>query len=548
MPTSNKFGSVEPTFVAKVPGYTSPKFSFVTITNPGDLTDKEKKRKIRQHAKRQFDRSKARTYRARFENEGAHAKSVQRTPAVVPLSNASPEPITVDQTGAQDRRLELIPSVPVARSVLTTAPLIPMSYLRPLGAGRGYEPFKAYPVPATPRMIQLLDFMVQHRSLYQRPMASIWLSIGMADKDCFYITLAQASNSLSRFQGNPYPETPESIRFYSKAVKALNKRISCDADRTSDGVVGTILGLAYLDMTYNKWERWRVHMNGLKRVLELRGGANTLQSSYELQMTTFWNDISGSLTLDSTPWFPLPGFAAARKQPSYDHRLRKFEPEFKDGTSLADGLRRAIYDLADVADYVEGNGLSSDESQRELFVAQQLNPVIHGLLSLPRVSPENAINEGCTHLRDAEMLRLSALLLCGFIRRHAQSGLPAIVENRCRLRNLLHDTAGSSGLHLTLRLWILTMSALADPYDRADDVAQLALTMELLQLRSWSAALALLRSFIWISEMLDEMVHVLGDEVATYRAMYATGIRLRFGVLQFKWPFFFACRKLMRGF
>jgi murein L,D-transpeptidase YcbB/YkuD len=70
----------------------------------------------------------------------------------------------------------------------------------------------------------------------------------MADKDAFNITLAHASNLLAQARNQKYSETRESLKYYTSSVQAVSKRLQHATERTSDGVIGTILGFACLDV------------------------------------------------------------------------------------------------------------------------------------------------------------------------------------------------------------------------------------------------------------------------------------------------------------
>jgi hypothetical protein len=148
-------------------------------------------------------------------------------------------------------------------------------------------------------------YLVLHfERLHSRPVRLLWVSLAMADRDSFSITLAHASNLIAQARDQGYAETRESLKYYTSAVQAVSKRLQISTDSTSDGVIGTILGFACLDVspqltrvffdtnqiqiTYRNWQRWNAHMNGVQKIVQLRGGAGLLQTSYELQMIAFW--------------------------------------------------------------------------------------------------------------------------------------------------------------------------------------------------------------------------------------------------------------------
>jgi topoisomerase IA-like protein len=72
----------------------------------------------------------------------------------------------------------------------------------------------------------------------------------MSDDTAFNITLAHASNMLAQSRNEGKGETREALQYYTSAMQAVSKRLQDDKDGTSDGVIGTILGFACLDVRF----------------------------------------------------------------------------------------------------------------------------------------------------------------------------------------------------------------------------------------------------------------------------------------------------------
>jgi len=74
------------------------------------------------------------------------------------------------------------------------------------------------------------------------------MTIGMSDSGAFGITLASASLALAQESRQAARDTTESVKHYTTSVHAVRKRLQDPVDRTSDGVISTILGFACLDV------------------------------------------------------------------------------------------------------------------------------------------------------------------------------------------------------------------------------------------------------------------------------------------------------------
>jgi hypothetical protein len=116
------------------------------------------------------------------------------------------------------------------------------------------------------------------------------------------------------------------------------------------------------------------------------------------------------------------------------------------------------------------------------------------------------------------MLRLACLLFIGFLKNHCRVSPTAVAENQHRLARLLTTMSVDWSLYMDLRLWVLTISALATEGSRKFYVSEIASTMDLLGMTVWKDAHNALKELIWIGVLLDQPVESLGIEVEAFRA------------------------------
>jgi hypothetical protein len=146
MPQVPDFRSLTSSFVVSKPEKTSPKFVFVSINNPKDIRDPRKQTTIRRQAKKMSGRKRQQRHELGFVFESgtkdpgtdsADLKPVRRPDTVVPEHSESNNNLFEDQPS--NSRIGFNVS------------------LRPLGAGRGLNPFASFPIKPTPRVVQLID-------------------------------------------------------------------------------------------------------------------------------------------------------------------------------------------------------------------------------------------------------------------------------------------------------------------------------------------------------------------------------------------------------
>ena len=139
------------------------------------------------------------------------------------------------------------------------------------------------------------------------PFRDAWLPVGMMDPAAFHQVLSNAAMNLAslRASGN-VPETLESLRHHARAVQLVNTRISNRSFATTDGLIGAVIGFACYSVSYpcfggeripthtsfqhaiGDYAGWHMHMDGIKEMLRLRGGLETLDSNRLVRMVLTW--------------------------------------------------------------------------------------------------------------------------------------------------------------------------------------------------------------------------------------------------------------------
>jgi hypothetical protein len=233
-----------------------------------------------------------------------------------------------------------------------------------------------------------------------------------------------------------------------------------------------------------------------------------------MELTERRNDVTGSLVLDTIPRFPIPHYATGDPEPHRSHRIftfsQKWNTRFPNLSDISDGLTS----LASLASSVNNRKNNNGRWQKEMFLAFNAHPVAHKLLSMSRFTVRAEANVSSSGLLIREMLRLTSLLFIGLLKDQCRVFPTGVLENKLRLARLLTEVAVDWSSFMDLRLWVLTVSALAEEGERGWYVSEIAWTMKYLGLTEWDDALKILKELIWIGEMLDMAADALGTEVA----------------------------------
>jgi hypothetical protein len=70
----------------------------------------------------------------------------------------------------------------------------------------------------------------------------------MADESAFYLTMANAAVLFGRETGSREAQTNEAMKYYTKSLQSVSKRLQDPVDSVSEGVLGTVLGFVCHDV------------------------------------------------------------------------------------------------------------------------------------------------------------------------------------------------------------------------------------------------------------------------------------------------------------
>ncbi|KAI9036610.1 uncharacterized protein KD926_001623 [Aspergillus affinis] len=153
-----------------------------------------------------------------------------------------------------------------------------------LSLGRA-DPFNTMPIQFEPYMHDLLVFYSTTcwKTLYSieertgfNPMVDYWLPLAFNDAALLNILLGCAASF--RFRSQFRSGCPILIRHLNEAMKIVNHKLTTTftGEDVSDETLAVIATLAMIQKTIGSSNEWNIHMTGLKRLVDLRGGMGSL--------------------------------------------------------------------------------------------------------------------------------------------------------------------------------------------------------------------------------------------------------------------------------
>ncbi|KAK7211546.1 hypothetical protein V2G26_018724 [Clonostachys chloroleuca] len=203
---------------------------------------------------------------------------------------------------------------PDFRDVITTARMSPPGDWQ-LGGGRS-DPFHVYPGPRRTCVPALIDHYIIHMAVdipeLDRPgnkglLRSSWFPLVISDLAIFQTVMLLSASNAASLKPNLYPNT-YLLELKSDAINSINRGICHGVHWASDTLIGACAKMASFEAMHGNLDAFHVHMAGLCRMLELRGGLNALGLGGLLRRIIIWIDLNSAFLLKSERYFPGQSF------------------------------------------------------------------------------------------------------------------------------------------------------------------------------------------------------------------------------------------------
>lgn len=110
--------------------------------------------------------------------------------------------------------------------------------------------------------------------------------MALLDASSYYLCLANAALFMdlhfNRRATLAYTNSVESTKYYSKCLTQLTKQLACQVQNISEGAITTVLGFICHSFSIGNWSQCEMHMQGLARIIRLRGGFKGLNTTIPL--------------------------------------------------------------------------------------------------------------------------------------------------------------------------------------------------------------------------------------------------------------------------
>ncbi|KAF2148602.1 hypothetical protein K461DRAFT_298002 [Myriangium duriaei CBS 260.36] len=275
-----------------------PSFEFVHVQNPTDTNNAQTRLRVRAHAARA-----QRPYRPQQDKNGRTSfLPIRKT-----LNAISKNQELSGRPRASERRLIDATKERIDTDMSASKYISLQSMM--IGGVRT-DPFKTYPIPWQPYLPAVVDHYVQHMTVdipeldgpdARGLLRSSWFPLTMANRSLFCVIILIAASHRATTCNKR--DALNLLRLRTEALDFVQQDLENQSLCLSDQMVGAVAKLASYEAMYGTRESYKVHMEGLRRMVMLRGGIRSLGLNGLLSRLVVWIDNNGAFFTGSSHFF-----------------------------------------------------------------------------------------------------------------------------------------------------------------------------------------------------------------------------------------------------
>ncbi|KIN03412.1 hypothetical protein OIDMADRAFT_177641 [Oidiodendron maius Zn] len=371
--------------------------------------------------------------------------------------------------------------------------------------GGGLDPFAKYPVQMHQNMYKLIQhyFAVIVPTIIE-PGWKDPFPLAMTDAAFFHMFLLRSALHANALRVDIV--SSEIIFHKFKAIQLVNSRLQNAADKISNSTIMTIAFLALAECAAGDYKAWDLHMNGLREIIEMKGGMTMLDKS--LQHAIYRFDFLGCIESNCGLRFPLSVDLLYKYRITSGPRVLKLPrglEAIKKSFSLDSEITAILNDLQRLRITVAN--LSTLHASED--ITYTTTALRHRLL-LCTTAASNILNEAC---RLAALIYLTPALSC-------QTTYKGLLENLKTCLESIKTNPDMTRYEVAeFAFWLLFLGgAIArDDLNRSWFVANLCETATLLHVNDWDDVESVLMKFFWLEKLHKEPFLKIWKEVTMAR-------------------------------
>ncbi|KAI1333000.1 hypothetical protein F5Y16DRAFT_1138 [Xylariaceae sp. FL0255] len=461
-----------------------PKFQFVNVESPGDV--KKHSTTIRKHVMKDIGKARRKP------------KKRKETTIARNFSLTADESTASAPNGREPGLEELTLSVP--------------------SPGRELSEI-VFPIDMDEERMNLARYLfVEARKSY-KPFRFPWLTMGLSDEAAWHITMANAVIFRMMKPGDTvkpeFSSSTDALKWYTLSLQSISRRLADPKLRREEGLLIAIAGFLCHDHSTGDFARQDIHLQGLKRLVDERGGIDSI-SNPMLRLMISWHDLAGASYRNTLPYFDVPKSAIHQIDTGTDNEvfqdlLDRWDSQCSHLGDVLDALKAT----AAVASYINRHSADPKFWTDDMTAARLLAPALYKVLALEgRALPEDPSDPQYSGTAAREAFRRSALIFLAAVKVRFGAFAWDLRRHVNDFRQISRIPSVGWGVVPEINLWAHTIAALhEESADRSFHVAAIVRITEFKGLASADEALHIVRSIIWVEEIFADRVGPLAAEI-----------------------------------
>ncbi|CAG9939634.1 unnamed protein product [Clonostachys rosea f. rosea IK726] len=165
------------------------------------------------------------------------------------------------------------------------------------------DPFSSLPVAADSRSLMLLHQNANsfiRTSVHSDP-SETYRSVCSKNPAWLFMHLFYAASRFSKALGDSSSVAPY---YLLQSISAINKSITTSPEMIDDATIATVACIANVENLNGRASNSIIHINGLRQMVQMRGGLENLGMRGILRRMVLWSDLLASLNSRTAPYFP----------------------------------------------------------------------------------------------------------------------------------------------------------------------------------------------------------------------------------------------------
>ncbi|KAH7379836.1 hypothetical protein BKA64DRAFT_749989 [Cadophora sp. MPI-SDFR-AT-0126] len=260
----------------------------------GPTQDTDTRHTVRAHVMRDFQRKKHKSVKSSKPNKRPLRPNPESD--TVEIEDQQAEAVS---SGESSWEAEILPEEGMELGLLPDPQQIGM-----------LEPFNTLPISGSPRLQLLMHHYntVLVNTLIPVNPKNEWFNYAITDPALFHATMMHAAMHQRVVSGGL--DQREQVQLKTNAIMMVNQRLGDPVLSKSDVTIGAVVCLVLLENQEGNLALSNIHMNGLQKMVALRGGIDNLGLAGVLRRKILWGDILNATISGSEPRFNMTPTAA----------------------------------------------------------------------------------------------------------------------------------------------------------------------------------------------------------------------------------------------